>query len=278
MRDPDNGRPRRLRPRPIPSRTSQAVAVTRAGFDRPHTPNGDPDAQARLCAGMRAPQVVRLRPHLEARTRFIDAQVMGAIGRGLTQIVILGAGYDDRALRFRTAGVRFFEVDHPDTQADKRRRLDGLNTDTDAISLVPADFRVDDLTTALAAAGQRSDAPTLFLVEGLLVYLDEAAIVGLLGQARARSGPASGLVATLAVHPDGIDSRTVLQRANAARPGARAEPWRTILPISSHLHLVVRSGWEPVEVVDDAALGTGAPPQRSLSVTARPASTLDTLI
>jgi methyltransferase (TIGR00027 family) len=277
MRDPDRP-PRRLRARPTPSRTSQAVAVTRARFDRPHSRDGDPDAQVRLCAGMRAPQVVRLRPHLEARTRFIDAQVMGAIDRGVPQIVVLGAGYDDRALRFRTPGVRFFEVDHPDTQADKRRRLEATECDIDAVTLVPADFRVDDLATALAAAGQRNDAPTLFLGEGLLVYLDEGAIVGLLGRARARAAPASGLVATLAVHPDGIDSRVVLDRANASRPAARAEPWRTILPASSHLQLLVRSGWEPVEVVDDAVLGTGAPPERSLSVAARPVPALDTPI
>jgi methyltransferase (TIGR00027 family) len=277
MGDPD-GKRRRTGARPTPSRTSQAVAVTRAQFDRPHGPDGDADAQARLCAGMRAPQVVRLRPHLEARTRFIDAQAMGAIDRGVTQVVVLGAGYDDRALRFRTPGVRFFEVDHPDTQADKRRRLDGLDTDVDAITLVPADFRVDDLATALAGAGQRSDAPTLFLGEGLLVYLDEMAIVRLLGQARRRAAPASGLVATLAVHPDGIDSRVVLDRANAARPEARAEPWQTILPASAHLQLLVRSGWEPVEVVDDAALGTGAAPERSLSVAARPGPALDTPI
>jgi O-methyltransferase involved in polyketide biosynthesis len=156
--------------------------------------------------------------------------------------------------------------------------LDGLDTDTDAVTLVPADFRVDDLAAALAGAGQRSDAPALFLCEGLLVYLDEAAIVELLGQARARAEGASRLVATLAVHPEGVDSRVVLQRANAARSGARAEPWRTILPASSHLQLVVRSGWEPVEVVDDAVFGTGSPPERSLSVAARPEPTLDTPI
>lgn len=270
-------RRRPIRAHPTPSRTSQAVAVTRATFERPHSPDGDPDAQVRLCAGMQAPQVVRLRPHLEARTRFIDAQVMGAIERGVAQVVVLGAGYDDRSLRFRTPGVRFFEVDHPDTQADKRRRLDGLAADTDAVTLVPADFRVDDLATALAEAGQRSDLPTLFLAEGLLVYLDESAIVGLLGRARARAGTASGLVATLAVHPDGIDSRVVLQRANASRPSARAEPWQTILPTSAHLQLLIRAGWEPVEAVDDAVLGTGAPPERSLSVVAHPGPAWDAM-
>jgi len=224
---------------------------------------------------MHAPEMVRLRPHLEARTRFTDEKVMTALARGVAQVVVLGAGYDDRALRFRTPGVRFFEVDHPDTQADKRHRLERLRTDITAVSLVPADFRTDDLGAALAAAGHRVEVATLFVCEGLLVYLDRPAIVKLLGEARSRAEGASSLVTTLAVHPDGMDSRVVLDRANAVRRGARAEPWRSILPASSHLHLLAQSGWEPVDVVDDAALGTGAGPGRSLSVSARPGPTRD---
>src|SRR5580704_3682653 len=106
-----------------PSRTSQAVALTRAGLDRPHSPDGDPAAQHALCAGMTFSPPSWLRPGIEARTRFFDQQVQAAISAGVRQIVICGAGYDDRALRFRSDGVRFFEVDHPGTQADKVRRL-----------------------------------------------------------------------------------------------------------------------------------------------------------
>ena len=60
---------------------------------------------------------------LIARTRFFDDRVLAALSAGIRQVVILGAGYDDRALRFRSPGVRFFELDHPATQADKARRL-----------------------------------------------------------------------------------------------------------------------------------------------------------
>jgi methyltransferase (TIGR00027 family) len=222
---------------------------------------------------MRAPELVRLRPHLEARTRFIDDRVMAALARGVDQIVVLGAGYDDRALRFRTPGVRFFEVDHPGTQGDKERRLERLGTDPTAVTLVAADFRTDDLATALATAGHRAGSATLFRGEGLLVYLDQSTIVKLLGEARRRADRASALVATLAVHPAGLDSRVVVDRANAVRPGAGAEPWRTILPVAPHLRLLARAGWEPVDVVDDATLGTGADPGRSLSVAARPGTT-----
>src|SRR5271166_5534547 len=105
------------------SRTSQAVALTRAELDRPHSPAGDPAAQRRLCAGMTLEPPSWLRPSIEARTRFVDEQVQAAISAGVRQIVICGAGYDDRALRFKSEGVRFFELDHPVTQADKLQRL-----------------------------------------------------------------------------------------------------------------------------------------------------------
>jgi hypothetical protein len=68
----------------------------------------------------------RLGPSIIARTRFFDGRVLAAISAGTGQVVILGAGYDDRALRFRSPGVRFFELDHPATQADKARRLRAL--------------------------------------------------------------------------------------------------------------------------------------------------------
>ena len=151
-------------------------------------------------------------------------QVVEAISAGVRQIVILGAGYDDRALRFRTPGVRFFEVDHPNTQQDKLARLAKLPgmANTEAVGLagpvlVAADFRVDALPDVLAAAGHDRAAATLFLCEGLLVYLDEPATVGLLGGAREVAGPGSVLAASLAVHADGLDSALVLEVANARR-------------------------------------------------------------
>ncbi len=257
---------------PGPSRTAQTVAVTRVTFTRPTTPAGERDAQSRLCMGMEVAPLgaTPMRAHLEARTGFFDRQVLAAIGRGTGQVVILGAGYDDRALRFRAPGVRYFEVDHPGTQADKRDRLERMGADLGDVSLVPADFGRDDVAVALERHGHDPDVPTLVLAEGLLVYLDEASVGALLGGVRSRAAAGSGLVASLAVHPDGIDSALVVERANAARPGAHAEPWRTILPVSAHLELVRRSGWRVVESTDDATLGTGAVRGQSLVVLARP--------
>ena len=248
--------------------------MTRARLTRPHTPGGDPDAQRRLCRGMRPAGAGRLGPSIIARTRFVDERVLAAISAGTSQVVVLGAGYDDRALRFRSPGVRFFELDHPATQADKARRLRALRAakpGSGGPTLAPADFRDDDVAGVLEASGHDAGQPTLFICEGLLVYLDQQACVRLLGALRARAAIGSELAVSLATHREGLDSARVAAVANSRRAHPR-ESWLTILPEAAHLELLGRAGWQVSNRVDAAELGTGAEPGRSLLVTARPAT------
>ncbi len=251
------------------------MALLRAEFDRPRSPDGDPGAQRRLCAGMRpatAAAATRMGPQMAARTRFFDEQVLAAVSRGVRQVVVCGAGYDDRALRFRAPAVRYFELDHPVTQADKARRLERTGLDTTGLTLVPADFRVDDVPAALAASGHDSGQATLFLCEGLLVYLDQPTIVRLLAGLAARAAPGSTLAASLAVHRTGLDSGRVTAAANARRATGRLEPWRTILPAASHLALFGQAGWHVERAVDAADPIAGVPAGRSLLITAGPSA------
>ena len=248
--------------------------MTRARLTRPHTPSGDPDAQRRLCRGMAPAGAGRLGPSIIARTRFVDERVLAAISAGTGQVVILGAGYDDRALRFRSPGVRFFELDHPATQADKARRLRSLRATepgSGGPTLAPADFRDDDVAGVLEASGHDAGQPTLFICEGLLVYLDQPTCVRLLGALRARAAIGSELAVSLATHREGLDSGRVAAVANSRR-GHPRESWLTILPAAAHLELLGRAGWQVSDGVDAADLGTGAEPGRSLLVTARPSA------
>ena len=226
-----------------PSRTSQAVALTRVGLDRPHSPEGDPDAQRKLCQDMRFSAPEWLLPSIGARTRFVDDQVISAIGSGTRQIVICGAGYDDRALRFRTSGVRFFELDHPATQADKARLLRSIDGQAPGVTLAEADFRSDDVAVVLHRAGHEATLPSFFICEGLLVYLDRETCHALLAALARRASAGSVLVVSLATHADGLDSGEVVNAANARRRAADAEPWQTILPVAEHLALVEQAGW-----------------------------------
>ena len=252
------------------SRTSQAVALTRSRLERPHSPEGDPLAQSRLCEGMRPTPIDRLRPMLAARTRFFDEAVLSALDAGTRQVVICGAGYDDRALRFRAPGVSFFELDQGPTQADKARRLHAMDTDLSGLTLATADFRRHDVAAVLAASGHDREVSTLFLCEGLLIYLDRPTLTGLLAGLAFCAAPGSTLAASLAIHAPGRSTAEVLAAANARRRAGETEPWRTILPRDEQIALLASAGWRADRVADAADLEVTAAPGRTLLVEASP--------
>ena len=116
-----------------PSVTAGWIAAhrDRLAGSRPSTPTGDPEAEHRLYASLsRLHTLPGLAPvGLVERTRFIDNEVARAIGAEVAQIVIIGAGYDGRTLRFGGGATRWIEVDFPATQAEKQRRLAALGID-----------------------------------------------------------------------------------------------------------------------------------------------------
>ena len=115
---------------------------------------------------------------LALRVAYLDRLVTLATDRlGVRQVVILGAGYDTRAARMPKSGVRYYEVDHPETQAAKRARLAALpGYPIDAATYAPCDFEREDPVDRLRAAGLAPDVPTLVVWEGVVPYLTEAAV------------------------------------------------------------------------------------------------------
>ncbi|HUB08174.1 MAG TPA: class I SAM-dependent methyltransferase [Myxococcales bacterium] len=127
-----------------------------------------------------------------ARTVVIDDAVRAAAA---PQLVILGAGLDGRAWRLpelRDATV--FEVDHPDSQRQKRARAAALTPVARDVRFVPVDYARDRLDEALAAAGHDPARPTTWLWEGVTMYLSQAEVEATLGVVQARSAPGSRLV------------------------------------------------------------------------------------
>src|ERR1700749_125673 len=125
------------------SHTARSVAARRLQYARPAAPYGDPaadDALTRDVAAGLAPRPGRMHEYLRARTAFFDQVTLDALADGITQVVTGGAGYDGRALRYARPGVRWFEVDHPATQADKLERLARLGLATPQVRFIPADF------------------------------------------------------------------------------------------------------------------------------------------
>jgi methyltransferase (TIGR00027 family) len=132
-----------------------------------------------------------------ARTRYIDAALAAALPSGMEQLVILGAGFDCRAYRLPALGeCSVFEVDHPDTQADKRRKLARVLPAVPAnVRFVSTDFSAGELPAVMAAAGYRETARSFFLWEGVTNYLSEPAVDATLRWC-ARAAPGSRLLFT----------------------------------------------------------------------------------
>jgi len=242
------------------SYTAQRVAAQRLTFERADAPYGDAAAEERLAADVAAgvsAEAGPLTPYLQARTRFFDRVLVAALDRGMPQVVIAAAGYDGRALRYAKPGVRWFEVDHPATQQDKRARLARLDIASDHVAFVAADFAVDPVAASLADAGHSSGRPTLFLVEGVAVYLALDVLERLLRELRVAAGSGSVLAISLSVDTGSPDQAARRARFNAAvaRVG---EPAQSTLTVADAADLFARTGWRPrPPAADDRATRAG---------------------
>jgi len=154
-----------------------------------------------------------------ARIRYIDECLADAIRNGLQQVVIVGAGFDTRA--YRIPGVReqvkVFEVDHPMTQDIKMRTIREIFGDLpDHVAFVPIVFGQDRMDKQLTAHAYDAGLKTLFIIEGLLMYIPAAAVEALLAFIRNASGPGSGFVADF-FDRSVVDGTSTLPEARALK-------------------------------------------------------------
>lgn len=108
-----------------------------------------------------------------ARVRFFDDIVKSSIDDGLEQLVILGAGYDTRAYRIEGMDkIKVFEIDHPATQKVKIEKIKEIfNSLPDHVTYIPLDLEVDKLSQWILESKYDSSKKTLFIMEGLLMYI-----------------------------------------------------------------------------------------------------------
>jgi methyltransferase (TIGR00027 family) len=110
------------------------------------------------------------------RTRLID-DIVGARAGDVSQALLLGAGFDSRPYRLPALrSIVTFEVDHPSTQALKRRGVHNAIGSTPSVRFVPVDFGHEDLAEALTGAGYESGRRTLVIWEGVTNYLTADAV------------------------------------------------------------------------------------------------------
>ena len=163
------------------------------------------------------------------RARYAEDALADAVGRGVRQYVIVGAGMDSFALRrpqFAEA-VEVFEVDHPATQEFKVARLAGCEVSMPAgVHLVAADLSETGLDVALAGSPFRGDRPAFFSWLGVSGYLTRAANMATLRAVASSAPGGSELVFSYLdlrlLHGEEKDGRMQQVRASLASAG---EPW-----------------------------------------------------
>ena len=133
---------------------------------------------------------------LLARERYIDDVLQDSLGFGLQQLVILGAGYDSRPYRFDLSGkVKAFEVDHPLTQADKLEKVRRIFGEIPAhVTYVPVDFNTQLLSERLLSSGFDPALVSLFIWQGVTMYLSPAGVDATLSFVVNNTAPGSSIV------------------------------------------------------------------------------------
>jgi methyltransferase (TIGR00027 family) len=200
-----------------------------------------------------------MRFFVAARSNIAEAALKrGVEERGVRQLVVLGAGLDTFAYRNPFEGrLKVFEVDHPATQAWKRRRLEeaGIAIPS-SLTYAPVDFERESLTGQLAAAGLDPDVRTFFTWLGVVPYLTGEAIVATLAQIAAHPGGAE-VVFDYSEPREALDPATqAYYDARAARVAAIGEPFLSHF-VPEGLHGRLRAlGFAEIDDLDMPALVT----------------------
>ena len=172
-----------------PSRTALGAAAHRAAhqtleggqiFKDPLAVQILGDDRDAILADPRRMRAAGLRLFIALRSAIAErALAEGVAQRGVTQAVILGAGLDTFAYRNPFEGqLKVFEVDHPATQAWKRRRLAETGIAVPgSVTYAPVNFERDRLMDGLAANGFDPAQRTFFIWLGVTYYLTREAIL-----------------------------------------------------------------------------------------------------
>jgi methyltransferase, putative, TIGR00027 family len=131
----------------------------------------------RYCYGRFSPKGIY--GYVIARTKSIDHEFVKALQEDYGQILILGASFDSRAIRFNhlSKNTRIYEMDSPLTQSAKIQRYHEMGIKTsDNLVFIPMDFDKQNIIDRLMESGFVKNKKTLFILEGLTMYLQPESV------------------------------------------------------------------------------------------------------
>jgi methyltransferase (TIGR00027 family) len=191
------------------------------------------------------PEHKALRAYVVLRSRFTEDRLEASLHRGVTQYVILGAGFDTFALRQPAwaHALQIIEVDHEATQTVKRAQIavGGLSIPENA-HFAAIDFEHESLREGLQRYPLALDRPTFFSWLGVTMYLNEDAIDTVL-QFVAAFPVGSEIVLTFAPQLGGTPSPFDLRAASLG------ESWISYFAPQALKAKLHRAGFSTVELI-----------------------------
>lgn len=165
-----------------------------------------------------------------ARTKYIDTVFRQALSDKFSQILLFGAGFDTRALRFRKDArqTRIFELDAPSTQDAKirqyRKRHLGIPSN---LVFVAIDFDRESLADKLDRSGFQRNRRSLFILEGVLMYLEPESVNRTFQTIKQYAGAGSRVVFDYLQEAVLRDANTLYGQSKIAQSVRKAgEQWR----------------------------------------------------
>lgn len=239
------------------SRTADRVAERRAAHQVLDTPRVFDDPVAvRIIRADRA-RVLRdnpaaydttydryLRAFVCVRSRIAEDALRDAYAHGVRQYIVLGAGFDTFAYRNPFPDLRVWEIDHPATQAEKRRRVaDGALPVPSTLTYVAADLERISFAEALSRGGVDTSRPAFVAWLGVAMYLEMDDVRKTLAAIGAMA-PGSGVTLDYAVPPATLNwiPRLFYKRV-LARVASIGEPFKSFFDPEAAAHLLRDAGF-----------------------------------
>jgi len=135
--------------------------------------------------------------HYALRKKCIRELVRAALANGVSQVVVIGAGFDPLSyeLQREFPTVRFWEIDHPATQRHKVRACSEIGIER--VHFVAIDLSVAGLDgEALIGTGFDPAKRTFWIAEGLLMYFPADIVASLMKTLSSLSATGSQLAFT----------------------------------------------------------------------------------
>jgi methyltransferase (TIGR00027 family) len=162
------------------------------------------------------------------RARYTEERLEEAMGRGVRQYVLLGAGMDTFSFRRPDLAKRLtiIEIDHPATQGLKRARFEAAGLELGAnVEWVAADLESEPLAQVLARSLHRAAEPCFLAWLGVTPYLAPEANFATFQAIATATAPESELVFDY-IDRDAFDAvkasqearRMVAERASTEEP------------------------------------------------------------